>query len=175
MEEDVTEVQASHSAVYMLRTVQQHHVQLGIMADQKANILVGVCLVIVTVCLSQVGKGPFPPALGVWGLFSVFAAALGIFAVMPRAPKMSITVSPGSNLLFCGIYSHLSEKDFTDRMLAILQSDTMIYRAMIRDIHQIGQVLHLKKFRYIGYSYRVFVVGLVVSILTMVLDVAGAF
>ncbi len=174
-DEDYAEQQASHSAVYMLRTVQQHHVQLGIMADQKANILVGVCLVIVTICFSQVGRGAFPPALGVWGIFSIIAAALGIFAVMPRTPSAAMTVSPTSNMLFCGIFARLSEKDFTDKIMATIQSDDLIYRAMIRDIHQIGQVLHLKKFRYIGYSYRVFVIGLLVSLITMILDVAGAF
>ncbi|HHJ35784.1 MAG TPA: hypothetical protein ENJ87_08450, partial [Gammaproteobacteria bacterium] len=42
--------------IYVLRTTQQHHVMLGMMADQKANIILGAFLIFITVTQSVLEK-----------------------------------------------------------------------------------------------------------------------
>ena len=52
----------------------------------------------------------------------------------------------------------------------MLSSDQSIYFAMARDFYQIGQVLYRKKYRYLGYSYRAFVIGLVLTLASLCLE-----
>ena len=37
---------------------------------------------------------------------------------------------------------------------------------MLHDIYQNGQVLHRRKYRFLGVAYRIFIVGLVATILS---------
>ena len=46
-------------AIYMVRTMQQHHVQLSIMADQKANMLIGATFVVLTLAIGQSQSSSF--------------------------------------------------------------------------------------------------------------------
>lgn len=172
--EQQDEIEHSHAAVYMLRTVQQHHVQLSLMADQKANILVGACLVIVTICFTQIGVGNIVPALVVWGVFSIGAAATGALAVLPRFSSKSRIIRH-RNPLFFGGFATLSDEEYADEMMGILEDDTRIMKAMIRDIHQLGCVLHFRKYRYLNLGYKVFLIGLLLTLVTAVLDFAGVF
>jgi len=43
---------------------------------------------------------------------------------------------------------------------------------MLRDMYQNGQVLYRRKYRYLGYAYRVFVIGLVVTLASFVIELA---
>ncbi len=157
----------SHSAVYMLRTVQQHHVQLSAMADQKASIMVGACLIVVTICATQIGNGNLHPSLFVWAAFSLAAAAVGVLAVLPRfASRKTSSINPHRNLLFFGNFADLSDEEYGEEMLAIVRHDESVMRAMIRDIHQMGKVLHFKKYRYLAMSYHIFLWGLLASLVT---------
>ena len=57
-------------------------------------------------------------------------------------------------------------------MLSRLKSDEALYRTMLRDMYQNGQVLYRRKYRYLGYAYRVFVIGLVVTLASFVIELA---
>lgn len=43
----------SHNVIYLLRTTHHYHTQMAMLADQKASVPVGVCLVVFTVILSR--------------------------------------------------------------------------------------------------------------------------
>ena len=43
---------------------------------------------------------------------------------------------------------------------------------MLRDIYQNGQVLQHKKYKYLGYAYRIFLTGLVLSFATFAVEMA---
>ena len=55
------------NAVHLVRTVQQSHVQLSAMADQKASILMGATFVIFTITIGQARGGEAPVALLILG------------------------------------------------------------------------------------------------------------
>ena len=44
---------------------------------------------------------------------------------------------------------------------------------MARDIYQNGMVLQRKKYRMLGYAYRIFLVGLVASFVAFVVDLCA--
>ena len=51
-----------------------------------------------------------------------------------------------------------------------LRNDETVLRTMLHDIYQNGQVLQRKKYRFLSYAYRVFVVGLVATVVSFVIE-----
>jgi hypothetical protein len=158
------------NAIHLVRTTQQVHVQLSQMADQKASILMGATFVVFTIAIGQSRGASAPLPLLVLGGFSFFAAVLAILAVIPairHSRKLPL------NLLFFGSFTQLAEDDYVDRLIAVLGSDEAVCRTMARDIYQNGTVLAAKKYRLLGWAYRVFLVGLTASFLSFVARGAG--
>ena len=92
-------------------------------------------------------------------------------AVLPRGggkPK------PGGqpNLLFFGSFTRLSEAEFIEQLRAKVTNDHDALELMARDIYQNGQVLRRKKYRLLGWAYRVFLVGLTASFVTLIIELA---
>jgi hypothetical protein len=154
------------NAIHMIRTTQQAHYTLSQMADQKASILMAATFVIFTITIGQAKPGILPPpALLVLGGFAFVAAILTMLAVLP-----AIGVKSGGklNLLFFGSFVQLEQEEYVRRMLIALETDESIFRTMATDIYQNGTVLAGKKYRLLGYAYRVFLVGLTASLLTFI-------
>lgn len=148
--------------IHLLRTTQTMHLQLSQMADQKASILMAATFVIFTLTIGQ-AHGAMPPLpLTILGTFAFFSAVLAMAAVMP-AIGGGKRVDGEPNLLFFGAFSELSEADYVARLRERLTTDEAVIETMARDIHQNGQVLKRKKYRLLGWAYRVFLVGLVAS------------
>ena len=154
-------------AIHLLRTTQQHHVQLSLMADQKANMLIGATFVVFTLAIGQSRLGEFSIPLLVLAISSFASAALAAMAVMPSTVPKS-TNNP--NWLFFGAFSQIDEEEFTTKIMDGLDNPDIIFRTMIRDIYQMGCILNDKKYRYLGWAYRVFLVGLTLTFLTFVYE-----
>ena len=153
-----------------LRTTQQHHVRLSMMADQKANMLIGAAFVVFTLAIGQSADGG-SLALTVLAIAALLAAALATLAVMPATQARR--GSP-PNMLFFGAFQDIDESAYVDRLIAReLSSQDEIVRAMLRDIHQMGRLLGHKKYRYLGWAYRVFLLGLLVSFAAFVWEVVA--
>ena len=156
------------NAIHMVRTTQQAHYQLSQMADQKASILMGATFVIFTIAIGQARTAGGPPLpLLVLGGFAFFAAVLAVLSILPAThPKQSGPV----NLLFFGSFARLDRDDYIEQVLDAMDSDESIYRTMANDIYQNGVVLARKKYRLLGYAYRVFLVGLTASFVAFVAE-----
>lgn len=158
------------SAVQLLRTTQTIHMSLSQMADQKASILMGASFVIFTITIGQTKGGSGAPVpLLILGAFAFFAAVLAVLAILP-ATHMRQT-GP-INLLFFGSFTRLGPEEYVERMLDALETDEEVYRTMAHDIYQNGVVLERKKYRFLGYAYRVFLVGLTASFLAFLIQFA---
>ena len=53
-------------------------------------------------------------------------------------------------------------------MLEDLKSDEAAFRLMLHDMYQNGQVLQHKKYRFLGYAYRLFMAGLTLTVVVFV-------
>ena len=160
----------SPNAVHMVRTAQQAHFQLSAMADQKASLLMAATFVIFTITIGQTKGAATPLPLLILGGAAFLAAVCAILAVIPTIK------GPGgarANLLFFGSFAGLGEEEYVARMDDLLRDDRDIYAAMARDIYQNGSVLARKKYRLLGYAYRIFLAGLILSALAFALIYAG--
>lgn len=162
------------NAVHLIRTNQQLTMHLSQMADQKASILMGATFVVFTLAIGQArsGEGALSMPLAVLATFSFLSALLAISAVLPRISKVPPDASNG-NLLFFGHFTNLSEDQFIAAIKQRLQSEDALYETMLRDTYQNGVVLARRKYRYLAYAYRLFVVGLSLTFLLFVWEMLG--
>jgi hypothetical protein len=47
-----------------------------------------------------------------------------------------------------------------------MEDEDRIQETILRDIHQAGSVLYREKYRYLAYSYRLLLAGLVLALVT---------
>ena len=157
-------------AIYMLRTMQQHHVHLSAQADQKASMLIGATAVIMTLIFRDAGGASVGlPLLCVAGA-SFVAAVLAIAAVVPLTKS-----KPGNtpNMMFFGSFIGLDEATYQAHMADIMASNATVRRAMVRDVYQLGQILGRRKYKLVGHAYRVFLLGLLGGFVLFVAGLAG--
>jgi hypothetical protein len=150
----------SPNAIHLIRTAQQAHVHLSAMADQKASILMGATFLIFTIAIGQSRQSPAPLPLLILGGAAFFSAVLAVLSILPATHYRGLG---SSNLLFFGSFTQLDEEEHANRLIERLESDEMIYRTMLHDLYQNGSVLERKKYKLLGYAYRVFLVGLSLS------------
>lgn len=166
------------NAVHLVRTNQQITMQLSQMADQKASILMGATFVVFTLAVGQAraGAGAFTLPLAVLATFSFLSALLAISAVLPRVGKAPPAVfrdgKDHSNILFFGRFEQMEEDEFIDAVKARMRTEEDLYETILRDTYQNGLVLARRKYRYLAYAYRLFVVGLTLTFLAFAYEMA---
>ena len=155
--------EGSRSAViYMLRTAQQHHVQLSMMADQKASALLAACFVTLSISVAYASNhSPSLPLLVIMA-FAVLSAFFAAFAVMPRVRFQPASGRP-RNLLFFGDFADLSLDQYRAAAQPLLESNEEVYDAILEDLWCLGQVLMRRKYRFLGLAYRCFIIGLLAA------------
>jgi hypothetical protein len=160
----------SMHGIHTLRTLQLVTLQLSQMADQKASMLMGASFVVFSLAVGRSLTGEVPWPLAVLALFAFLSAVCAAIAVMPSIGKPK---GGGSiNRLFFGHFHALDEEEWTASVLKDLESDEGAFRMMLHDAYQNGQVLQRNKYRYLGYAYRTFVLGLVVTLISFGVELA---
>ncbi|MFL6844143.1 MAG: Pycsar system effector family protein [Allosphingosinicella sp.] len=157
----------SPNAAHLVRTVQQSHVQLSAMADHKASILMGATFVIFTIAIGRAQGGEEPLPLLILGAAAFLSAVFAILAILPATHYRGVGEG---NLLFFGSFTQLGEEAWTERLMERLGDDEAIYRTMLHDLYQNGVVLERKKYRMLGWAYRIFLVGLTASLAAFVVQ-----
>jgi hypothetical protein len=153
------------NAVHLTRTAVLAQMQLSAMADQKASILMGATFVIFTLAVGRGGSAPLP--LLILGGAAFLSAVCAVVAILPAVHSRK---KAPLNLMFFGSFTQLDEEEYIERLLAQLGSDDSIYRTMARDIYQNGTVLARKKYRMLGWAYRLFLAGLTASLVAFVVE-----
>lgn len=146
----------------LLRTIQQHHVQLSVMADMKANILITISSILLTIALARANDPQLRPALLTLAAACLFSLVLAIFAVLPTfAAPRSQKIS--RNLLFFGHFASMSEDEYFREMEELLESDPRLYEVALRDIHSLGVYLYRKKYRFLRFAYVALLLGFILA------------
>ena len=163
----------SNHAIHLVRTAQQMQLALSQMADQKASILMGATFVVFTISVGQAKSGTITISLAVLALSAFLSALCAVYAVLPsiRPPKKGFVGKP--NKLFFGHFTQLDETVWADSIIDELRADETVFRTMLHDVYQNGQVLQGKKYKYLGNAYRIFIAGLSLTVVTFVLESFG--
>ena len=163
---------------YLLQQTRAHHAQLSSMADLKANMLLTMASIVVTLAAPQAMKaGSQLPLLVLIG-FSLLTILLAAYAVMPKVPfrpganHPPVNLQdPRFNLLFFGDFTSLTYAQFETEMERVMNDPSLTYEAQVREIYTLGCYLAHKKYRYLRLAYTTFIVGLFTSVTLVVFTV----
>ncbi|MEP7141728.1 MAG: Pycsar system effector family protein [Ferruginibacter sp.] len=157
----------------MFRIAIANHQRLSDMADKKANIMISVNTIIISVVIGLVlRKLETTPALIIPTLLlltgCVMAVIFSILATRPKIPGGYFTPEQLSgktvNLLFFGNFYKMDYDHYNEGMQMVMADGEFLYASLIRDIHSQGKVLG-KKYKLLRISYTVFMFTLIVTIL----------
>ncbi|MFT4973749.1 MAG: hypothetical protein ACI9JY_002959, partial [Saprospiraceae bacterium] len=158
------------------RTNYRNHINLSSIADGKANIMISVNAILISVIISVVSYRNLtetqPEVLMPAVIFLVTGMTSLVFAVLSARPKvtnvnkdhLNADVSK-QNLVFFGNFVHLELEEYEEAMDAMFRDSELIYGNMTRDLYFLGKVLD-KKYQFLTISYNVFMVGFVATVLT---------
>jgi len=149
----------------MLRTAQQHHVALSSMADTKANIIITVSSIVLTLALGRIADPDLRPAVQTLAIFTLISLFFAILAVLPK--HRTLRIGEGEfpahfNLLFFGHFADLSRERFLREIAAAMKPGS-VYQTMANDLYSIGWYLAHRKYRYLRFSYMFFLAGFVLA------------
>ena len=159
-----------NDVIYALRTAHQSQIQLNVMADQKANILVGTIAIFLTFLFTRVNANQITDqyliiALSIVVVLELIALILGIMVIKPRTRWMnhSLNIEQMPNPLFFGFFSVFKENDFVDYMLDRLKDNRSARELLLKDLYQVGQVLK-RKFTLLKFAYTFATLGIVFGV-----------
>lgn len=161
----------------MFRTTSSNHIMLSEMADNKANILITINSIILSVVVSVlVRKLEENPKLMVPTIMLVITClTTTVFAILATRPNVTAgrftrddVKNKRTNLLFFGNFHSMKVDDYEWSMKEMMKDSEYLYGSMIKDIYFLGKVLG-RKYRRLRVAYNIFMFGFVVSILSFVL------
>jgi hypothetical protein len=160
---------------HLMRAVQFHHVQLSSMADMKANMLLTMSSVVLTLCLPQVVTHSRLWPLYILISFCLLTICLAAYAVMPKLPPSNQPPpnlqDPSFNILFFGDFARLTQEQFESAMQEIMNDPSRTYGAQVREIYLLGTFLAKKKYRFLRLGYISFITGLFASFIGFIIMV----
>lgn len=161
----------------MFRIMSDNHVSLSQMADSKANIMISVNTIVLSIMVSVLfSKLQYYPQFIIPTILlctvSVTAIVFAILATRPNVNKG--TFHPEDikqkkvNLLFFGNFFKMQLPDYEWAMKEMMNDKEYLYGSMIKDIYYLGKVL-AKKYKFLRLSYNIFMFGLIISMLAFVI------
>ncbi|MDC3388057.1 DUF5706 domain-containing protein [Flavobacteriaceae bacterium] len=167
----------------MFRVTLRNHNKLSQIADTKANILLSVNAILISIALSNlVPRLDNPsnahliiPTVILIG-FSVISIIFAIQSTRPKVTEGEFTKDDVAqkkvNLLFFGNFHQMKLEDFKWGMKEVMKDKEYLYDSMIKDLYFLGLVLN-KKYKLLRTTYTVFTIGIVVSVLSFFIAFIG--
>lgn len=161
----------------LFRTSYRVNMDLSSLADAKANIMISINGLIVSIMIASIAPGieKNPWLLIPTSLFLLGCLISLVFAVLAARPRVQSTVvtpeeviTKRKNLLFFGNFSHMNESQFVDTLKEVVMDSTRTYEMMMKDIYGVGSVLQ-KKYEMLQRSYSAFLVALVVGVIGFII------
>jgi predicted metal-dependent HD superfamily phosphohydrolase len=159
----------------MFRVTLKNHITLSDIADTKANILLSVNAIIVSLVLSNLVSKLDNPSNSyliiptvIFVLFTVASMILSVLATRPNVTSGKFTkedvANKKVNLLFFGNFHKMSLEDFEWAMGEMMKDRDYLYSSMKKDLYFLGKVLD-RKYKILRITYTVFIVGIVTSVI----------
>jgi len=161
----------------ILRVNHGNQMRLGLMADQKANIMITVASIVFSITIANLDNEVMKWPLLTFAIGSFFSLLFAIFAIIPstdyptkKGSKEIDRDSPLFNPLFFGHFAHLSIEEYKEDYAETLMTDDKVYDAMAGDIYGQGKVLALNKYKFLKWSYTSFLWGMSSAIVVFLIQ-----
>jgi len=164
----------------MFRVALRNHVKLSDIADTKANILISVCAIILSIALSTL----FPKLDKPDNYYLIFPTLLFLFitlvtmvyTILSTRPKVTSgnfteedVTNKKVNLLFFGNFHKMTLDNFQKGINEVMKDRDYLYESMTKDLYFLGLVL-AKKYKLLRIAYTIFMYGIVMTVLAFVVS-----
>ena len=163
----------------LFRVTSRNHVDFSSMADNKANIMISINAIMMSIVFSVLFNkfATDPNLIAPTIILTIISTATIIFAILATRPNLSAGIftkddikKRRTNLLFFGNFYKMPLDDYEWGVRELLKDKDFLYGSLIRDIYFLGKVLG-KKYLYLRISYTIFMFGLVLSIIAFAIAV----
>lgn len=162
----------------MFRITLNNHTKLSQIADSKANILLSVNAIIISIALSTLIPKLDAPRnahlvipSSVMIMFSVACIILAIMSTRPKVSSGTFTrkeiEEKKVNLLFFGNFYKMPLEEYIWAMKEMMKDRQYLYDTMIKDLYYLGVVLN-RKYTLLRLTYTVFTIGIIASVVAFV-------
>ncbi len=166
----------------LYRSVYAYHINLTSIADNKANIMISINTIIISLVITlfgtgftfsssdQIGRIRFVFPMAFLLLSSLTAVVFAILSARPNVTskeKYELTKKE-SSILFFGNFAQLQLGEFVDQIKYLKDQKIELYDNMSVDIYHLGSVL-VKKYKLLTWSYNVFMGGMILCALAFVI------
>lgn len=159
----------------MFRVTLKNHITLSNIADTKANILLSVNAIIVSLVLSNLIPKLDNPSnkhliipTAIFVIVTLASIILSVLATRPNVTSGKFTkedvANKKVNLLFFGNFHKMKLNDFEWAMGEMMLDKDYLYASMKKDLYFLGLVLN-KKYKILRLTYSVFMIGIVISVI----------
>lgn len=164
----------------LFRVQLKNHIDLSSIADTKANILLSVNAIIISVALSNlIPKLDSPSNMFlviptfILMVFSVASVVLSVLSTRPNISNIEVTKdmirNKQTNILFFGNFNKMELKDFEWGINYLIDNEDVLYDSLTKDLYYLGLVLE-RKYRLLRITYTVFMIGIVCSAIAFVVS-----
>lgn len=160
----------------MFRLTSKNHIELSGMADSKANIMISINTIIISVLLGslmqKLDSNPhlIPPTI----ILLIVTLTSIVYSILSLKPNITAgkfnredIENQDMNLLFFGNFHKMKREDYHWGMNRLMESATFLYSNLIDDIFFLGIVL-AKKYNYLRTAYTIFMYGIIVAVIAFV-------
>lgn len=166
-------IQGSRSAQMMFKTSLRNHLDLSNLADNKANIMLSVNALIITIAMpvaaSYITQLPYLLVPAIVLLCTCLSSM--IFATLATRPiKMSGYTPPetidrgDSNLFFFGNFYRMSFTEYQNGMAKVVDDEEQLEGTIMRDLYYLGRSLG-RKYHQLRICYNIFMAGIILAVI----------
>ena len=159
----------------LFRVTLKNHLTLSDIADTKANILLSVNAIIISVALSNLIPKLDNPSntyliypTAIFLTFSVISMVMAVLATRPNITSGEFTKEDVNNkkvnLLFFGNFYKMKLNDYEWAIKELVKDKDYIYSSLTKDLYFLGLVLN-RKYKILRWTYTIFMIGIVVSVI----------
>ncbi|MFS4455083.1 Pycsar system effector family protein [Maribacter sp. 2304DJ31-5] len=159
----------------LFRVTLKNHITLSDIADTKANILLSVNAIIISLALSNLIPKLDNPSneyliypTVVFIVFSIISMVLAVMATRPNVTSGQFTKEDVKqkkvNLLFFGNFHKMKLDEYEWAINELVKDKKYIYSSLTKDLYFLGLVLD-RKYKLLRWTYTIFMIGMVVSVI----------
>jgi len=159
----------------LFRVTLKNHLTLSNIADTKANILLSVNAIIISVVLSNLIPKLDNPSNSyliyptiIFVAFSVVSMIMAVLATRPNVTSGEFTKEDVKNkkvnLLFFGNFHKMKLPDYEWAIQELVKDKEYIYSSLTKDLYFLGLVLN-RKYNILRNTYTIFMIGIVISVI----------
>lgn len=161
----------------MFRLTASNQMRLSAMADKKANILISINSIMISVSAALVSRQPLTAVLGdsfperelfiplvILFIFSLFSLVFAILSCKPKLSSEKYTEDDLKerrvNLLFFGTFHQIAYPRYDKAVKEMMNDYDYLYSSLIKDQYFLGKSL-FRKYKLLRIAYNIFMYGFI--------------